>query len=56
LPVARALRGETLASVAFRFVGGEQRQEIAVRSSARPLRDVGGRIRGAILVFSEEAA
>jgi PAS domain-containing protein len=54
LPVARALRGETLASVSLRFVGGEPRHEIAVRSSVRPLRDVGGRIRGAIFVFSEE--
>ncbi len=52
LPVARALRGETLVSAEFRFVGGEPPREIAVRSSVRPLRDVGGRIRGAILVFT----
>jgi PAS domain S-box-containing protein len=53
LPVARALRGETLTSAEFHFVSGEPPQKIAVRSSVRPLRDVGGRIRGAILVFSE---
>ncbi len=53
LPVGRALRGETVPSADFRFSGGDPPQEIRVRASVRPLRDVGGRVRGAILVFHE---
>jgi PAS domain S-box-containing protein len=56
LPVSRALRGETVAKVDFRFVGGEPAHDVLVRASARPLRDAGGRVRGAILVFDEVAA
>jgi DNA-binding CsgD family transcriptional regulator len=52
LPVARALRGETLSSEDVRLVGGEPPHEVVVRSSVRPLRDVDGRISGTILVFS----
>jgi PAS domain S-box-containing protein len=53
LPVARALRGETLPTAEFRFDGGDPPREVRVRASVRPLRDIGGRVRGAILVFSE---
>lgn len=56
LPVARALRGETVRCAGFRFVGPEAGEEFVVRASVRPLRDLGGRIRGAILVFTEPSA
>lgn len=53
LPVARALRGETVPTAVFRLAGGHPPQDIRVRASVRPLRDVGGRVRGAMLIFDE---
>ena len=53
LPVARALRGETVPTAIFRLSGGHPPQDIRVRASVRPLRDVGGRVRGAMLIFDE---
>jgi PAS domain-containing protein len=53
LPVARALRGETVVSADFLFEGGDPPEEIRVRGSVRPLSDADGRIRGAVLVFNE---
>jgi len=52
-PVARALRGETLLAADFTFTAGSPAETVKVRSSARPLRAADGRIRGAILVFTE---
>jgi PAS domain S-box-containing protein len=56
LPVARALRGEAVPTSDFRFDGGHPPRDIRVRASVRPLRDVGGRVRGALLVFDELSA
>ncbi|HJW48152.1 MAG TPA: PAS domain-containing protein [Candidatus Limnocylindria bacterium] len=53
LPVARALRGETVPTAVFRLAGGHPPQDIRIRASVRPLRDVGGRVRGAMLIFDE---
>ena len=53
LPVARALRGETVPTAVFRIAAGHAPQDIRVRASVRPLRDVGGRVRGAMLIFEE---
>ena len=55
LPVARALRGETVDGEDLRFVGGDPPEEVVVRAWSRPVRDAGGHIRGAILVFSEQS-
>ena len=52
-PVARALRGETVLAADFAFTAGSPAETVKVRSSARPLRGADGRIRGAILVFTE---
>lgn len=53
LPVARALRGETVPTAVFRLGGGHPPQDIRVRASVRPLRDVGGHVRGAMVIFDE---
>jgi len=53
--VARALRGETVDGEDLRFVGGDPPEEVVVRAWSRPVRDAGGHIRGAILVFSEQS-
>ncbi len=53
LPVARALKGETLRSEPYVFDGGDPSREIRVRTSAKPIRAADGRIRGAALVFTE---
>jgi PAS domain S-box-containing protein len=53
LPVTRALRGETLLMADYRVDRGDPAGDVLVRASVRPLRDVGGRVRGAILVFNE---
>ena len=37
----------------FTFTAGSPAETVKVRSSARPLRGADGRIRGAILVFTE---
>jgi PAS domain-containing protein len=50
-PVARALRGESIVEQDYWFMRGDE--EIHVRSSARPLRDPDGEIRGVIGVFTE---
>ena len=50
---AAALRGETLLAADFTFTAGSPAETVKVRSSARPLRAADGRIRGAILVFTE---
>jgi PAS domain S-box-containing protein len=52
-PLARALAGETVANQVHVFVGGDPPEEVRVRSSARPLRDPDGELRGAIAVFTE---
>jgi PAS domain-containing protein len=53
LPVTRALRGETLPMADYRLDRGDPAGNVLIRVSVRPLRDVGGRVRGAILVFNE---
>jgi DNA-binding CsgD family transcriptional regulator len=53
MPVARALRGETFADEIFTFNAGEPQQRRKARTSARPLRDPDGQIRGAMVVFTE---
>jgi hypothetical protein len=52
-PLARALAGETVADQVHVFVGGDPPEEVRVRSSARPLRDPDGELRGAIAVLTE---
>jgi PAS domain-containing protein len=52
-PLARALRGEPIAEEDYWLTRGDPPEEIHVRSSARPLRDPDGEIRGAIGVFTE---
>src|SRR5260370_1156226 len=53
LPVRRALNGETLCSAPYLFDGGDPSREIRVRMSAKPIRAADGRIRGAVLPFTE---
>jgi PAS domain S-box-containing protein len=52
-PLSRALRGETVMDEVHAFVGGGAPLEVRVRTTARPLRDPDGLIRGAIAVFTE---
>lgn len=52
-PVARAVRGETVVDEELTFLAGDPPRRTRAKVSARPLRDPDGRIRGAILVFTE---
>jgi PAS domain S-box-containing protein len=51
MPLARALRGESAPPRNYIFEIGDE--QIRVRSSSRTLRDPDGRIRGAMIVFTE---
>lgn len=53
MPLARALRGEGAPPRDYLFVIGDPPVEVKVRSSSRTLRDPDGRIRGAMIVFTE---
>ncbi len=53
MPLARALRGEYGSTRAYIFEVGDPPEEVLVRSSSRTLRDPDGRIRGALIVFTE---
>jgi PAS domain-containing protein len=53
IPAARALRGESVTDEILTFEAGEPRRTVTVRASARPLRDPGGQVRGALIVFTE---
>ena len=55
MPLARALRGESAPAMTYIFQKGDPPEQITVRSSSRTLRDPDGRIRGALIVFSEIA-
>jgi PAS domain-containing protein len=52
-PIARALRGDTVAAMPLTFVVGDPPERVRVSCSVRTLRDSGGHIRGALLVFTE---
>lgn len=52
-PLSRALRGEAVVDEVHALVGGGAPREVRVRTTARPLRDPDGQIRGAIAVFTE---
>jgi len=53
MPLARALRGENAPSETYIFEVGDPPEAVFVRSSSRTLRDPDGRIRGALVVFTE---
>ena len=53
MPLARALRGEASPPRTYIFEIGDPAEEVMVRSSSRTLRDPDGRIRGALIVFTE---
>jgi PAS domain S-box-containing protein len=52
-PLSRALRGDAVVDAVHAFVGGDPPQDVRIRTTARPLRDPDGQIRGAIAVFTE---
>lgn len=56
MPLARALRGEGAPPREYIFEVGDPPVAVTVRSSSRPLRDPDGRIRGALVVFTELGA
>jgi PAS domain-containing protein len=53
MPLARALRGDDAPPRTYIFEIGDPPEQITVRSSSRALRDPDGRIRGALVVFTE---
>ena len=53
MPLARALRGESGPPENYIFEVGDPPEEVMVTSSSRTLRDPDGRIRGALIVFTE---
>ena len=53
MPLARALRGESGPPETYVFEVGAPPEAVTVRSSSRTLRDADGRIRGALIVFTE---
>ena len=53
MPLARALRGESGPANTYIFDIGDPPEQVKVRSSSRTLRDPDGRIRGALIVFTE---
>jgi PAS domain S-box-containing protein len=55
VPIARALRGETISDAECDFVTGTARGTLRVRASLRPLGGVDGGVRGAIVEFAEIA-
>ena len=53
MPLARALRGEASPPRTYIFEIGDPPEAVKVQSSSRTLRDPDGRIRGALIVFTE---
>ncbi|MGH9774960.1 MAG: diguanylate cyclase [Candidatus Acidiferrales bacterium] len=53
LPLARALRGDSVENVQLLIRGPRQPQGILVNASARPLLGLGGKLRGAVLAFRD---
>ena len=56
MPLAKALRGEKTGQTNYVFEVGDPPEAVRVKSSSRTLRDPDGRIRGALIVFTELAS